>query len=60
MAKSKKPTIEYSETYVEGTYVPSKKDLISLIKKNQVNVSIIQRSKYSDGSEKMKISIIHQ
>lgn len=60
MVKTKKPTRNYSETYVEGIYVPSKEDLISLIEKNEVKVSIIERSIYSDGSEKMKISIIHE
>lgn len=59
MANTKKPTQVYKEGYKEGDYTPSKEELINLIKKDQVTVCIVERAKYSDGSEKMKISLKH-
>lgn len=60
MAKSKKPTIMYSETYVKEKYVPSKEDVIELIKKDAVSIYILERTRYSDGSEVMKLNIKHK
>lgn len=57
--KIKKPTRIYSESYKEGDYTPEKKELINLIERDLVTVSIVERSKYSDGSEKLKIVINH-
>lgn len=59
MARTKTKKV-YNETYVKGTYVPSKDDLINLINKDKVSVYIAERSKYSDGSEELKLVIIHQ
>lgn len=60
MAKVKKPTRTYSETYVKDTYVPSKEELIELIKKDQVTICILERNIYSDGSEEMKLNLKHK
>ena len=59
MVKSKKPTKTYSETYVKDTYIPSKEDIIELIKKDKVSIYIMERSKYSDGVEELKLNIKH-
>lgn len=59
MAKSKKVTRTYSETYVKNTYVPSKEDVIELIKKDKVSIYIMERSIFSDGSEELKLNIKH-
>lgn len=59
MSKEKKATQIYKEGYKEGDYVPGKEQLIDLIKKDQVTVCILERAKYSDGSEKIKISLKH-
>lgn len=59
MAKVKKPTRTYSETYVKDTYVPSKEDIIELIKKDKVSICIMERSIYSDGSEELKLNLKH-
>ena len=58
--KEASPKRIYNETYVKGTYVPSKEDLIGLIEKNEVTVYISERSQYSDGGEEMKIVIKHK
>ena len=59
MENKKKATQIYKEGYREGDYVPDKQELIDLIRKDEVTVCIIERSKYSDGSEKVKISLKH-
>jgi len=58
MARTRAKKI-YHETYVKETYVPSKEDLIDLIKKDKVTVYIAERSKYSDDSEELKVVIKH-
>lgn len=60
MPKTEKITRTYTETYVKDTYVPSKEDVIELIKKDKVKICIIERSKYSDGSEEMKLILKHE
>ena len=58
--KEKKPSRVYNEVYHKDAYVPAKEDVLSLIKKEEVNIYISERSKYSDGSEELKLVIKHK
>lgn len=59
MEASKRLTLTYGETYKKKSYVPSKEDIIKLIKKEQVSLYISKRSKYSDGKEILTLEIVH-
>lgn len=58
--KNKKATLQYKEGYYENKYVPSKDDIIELIKKDEVDICIVERARYSDGVEKIKLIIKHK
>ena len=48
------------EGYKRSAYIPSKEDLIMLINKKEVSVCIIERSRYEDNREEMKVIITHK
>lgn len=57
--KQQKDSLILKKTFVKGTYVPSKEDLIALIMKDEVSVCIMAQSKYESGKEVCDIKITH-
>jgi len=54
-----KDRVILKKTFKDGAYVPSKEELIDLINKHEVSVTITAQTKYESGKEALDVKITH-